>query len=418
MNFTTMFSFTILNIYQLSKSFLNIFKLNVAILCAKLDPISNVGFNPSSKTVKYHLLFPIFIIVFQNLFGTIVLELDSTGVFSLDLSNSPYIFSHQITPKSIWKIIDILIFVDTITGIIFIVLLFNSNLSECFKMKTDGRTVYIGSKRLNVGISTKMLRVRKMITNTFYFLFFCLNIVSYLNFYYWVIFVNKVYAISFVSGFNFIFIFPLHMIFIMYANFSFNLYIILACNYIKIMQKHEFDKLGHLKQQNNKKSNLKWNRIIQINYNFLNLAKITKVYARLSARQLSLSILNLIFLQCYLAYVFIFINISLFEKTFFILSVFELNIFLFMIIHQCSLVEKFNRKFEMANRQICFEFLHQKNLLNDLNIGQLGKITTLYTAKRFQPYTFKIFSNFRITTNSYIMVNFENCYSEVILGYR
>ena len=152
--------------------------------------------------------------------------------------------------------------------------------------------------------------------------------------------------------------------YVLIAVFASIIYIILASKYIRIRQQmllHKFETLnqyiGHrISLGRPKKKGLKCLiQFNQLNQIVVNVAKMTQEYARFCTPLLSIIIPFYISLQCYLLYIVLFVaNTPTTEKQLFSLVVAEVNLYMFVIIHQCAGVVTNNGRLIKQNRKFCF----------------------------------------------------------------
>src|SRR5699024_8091378 len=209
------------------------------------------------------------------------------------------------------------------------------------------------------------------------------------------------------------FIFPLFMLYLIYGLYEPTLYVILACNYLRIMQQYQLMKLQRLGaqlrmhrevgfqalqglqgQRSSHMIHCAWYYYVRQNHRMVSLTRTIREYTRFCGPLLSAITPFYISVQCYMSYVVLFVNtVPLGDKYFFMLVVLELNVFLFVIIDQCACVAKMNQRLERENGRICFEFsVHRAGLGKCLMI----KTEVFQATKRFYKYSFRILTNYRI----------------------
>lgn len=94
----------------------------------------------------------------------------------------------------------------------------------------------------------------------------------------------------------------------------------------------------------------------------------------------------------------------------------EINLFLFVITHECAVIVKNNSAFERLTREFIYEYHFQK--ISKVNFGQIEtqkkhdslKIDLFLINKRLNRYAFKIFVYLRITSKTYNMVSSVNLF--------
>lgn len=123
----------------------SIAKSHLAALKVQCDPVIKLAHKPTKnyaaqdqgqqKFNKLHYLFPIFVLLYVNLYGFFYLHYESTGHFLRwsDLANSPYIFIHQVIPRPIWAQYDVMT-AFAITGVflVFCAFLYEPTADEQF----------------------------------------------------------------------------------------------------------------------------------------------------------------------------------------------------------------------------------------------------------------------------------------------
>ena len=139
------------------------------------------------------------------------------------------------------------------------------------------------------------------------------------------------------------------------------IYIILASTYIRIRQRvllHKFQTLNQYIGNQASRGRPKKHCLVQfyhLNRTVVHIAKMTQEYARFCTPLLSIIIPFYISLQCYLLYIVLFAaNTPTIEKQLFSMVVAEVNLYMFVIIHQCAGVVTNNGRLIKQNRKFCF----------------------------------------------------------------
>lgn len=125
---------------------------HLAVFASKFDPIEHVdqhgGVAREDGKMSLHFCFAAFIIVFTTLYGIFGIELEHRGRVQFEqLPTSPYVFTHQFVPRSVWAQLDVGIITDFVTAVlVYPILILNPSVRKRFQFSTDGNTVFIGSK--------------------------------------------------------------------------------------------------------------------------------------------------------------------------------------------------------------------------------------------------------------------------------
>ena len=104
--------------------------------------------------------------------------------------------------------------------------------------------------------------------------------------------------------------------------------------------------------------------------------------------------------QCHLFFVTAFKRVELFEKYIYSLSGGECHFFLFLITHECAYIVGYCHRIEREMATFCFRF----NRHFRLPPSALLQFDLFAMHRRLQPYSFNIFSYFRISSKTYYMV--------------
>ena len=100
-------------------------------LALQLDPIQPL--EGKTMNVKIHLMFPMFILVFTAIFGSVGLHIEGGGSLDRwdDFIKSPYLFTHQVVPRPIWSPFDFCLALDIVsTFSIYLTLIVNPKIKE------------------------------------------------------------------------------------------------------------------------------------------------------------------------------------------------------------------------------------------------------------------------------------------------
>lgn len=147
-----------------------------------------------------------------------------------------------------------------------------------------------------------------------------------------------------------------------------------------------------------------WKTFILLHKKLYFLCQTTEAYSRRCTPLLCIVFPVYITVQCYLIYIFVFIEISQPQMGLFHTSFVECNLFLFVITSQCAIVVKKFSFFERLSTKFIFEhFFKQKQKCKQVT-GQLVKMDFFQGNKRLHRYAFKLFAYIRITSKTYYVV--------------
>ena len=188
-------------------------------------------------------------------------------------------------------------------------------------------------------------------------------------------------------------------------------YPILTSKYIFICQKICLDKLKALnsKIRSDNIRNSTYLRCLKyflwLNDDLIVLYKVLDKYSFKCNIILSIIISFHVTLQGYLLHAALFLQASLSsQKRLFLITVLQINLFLFVIIRQCALITKNHDPLDRINRQIYSNFINNKQIQNNIQIGNWIKLERLSVSGRFDGYAFRLFGYIRITNECYYMV--------------
>ena len=171
---------------------------------------------------------------------------------------------------------------------------------------------------------------------------------------------------------------------------------------------------------------VKFGYFMRLHANLLRLCKFNLEYFRYCKPLLSIILPYFIVVQCYMLYAIVFVeSLDYTLQQILIVCLIEMDLFLFIIVHQCAKVDKLNKAFEKCSRKF-FTFLIQNcQLRGRIHVGSLMKVSTrmnvyvelrfkisqfqaqtLQTHKRLHIYAFRLTGNYRITSNTLILVIF------------
>ena len=287
----------VLLVQTIASPFLNGIYSHFILLHHQIDAIiSRKSVNLSSKIQTFHFTLPIVVMILSLFYGTLGLEYVYIGTltFNWDYAlNGEHIFTHQMVPKSVWQTLDAIFMLDTIGAVlVFVVFIFRSEIKKQFELTIEGNVIYLGSKRLPLKISSKIIHIRSTIKPLFQILILILYSFFTGYFMIFMLYVQTHFIINTVALIFWTTVFPYYLLYLFYTMFGVNIYIILVCNYIRILQNNQLKKLANLYKQiqntksNNQKKvalNLKWHFYELQNYQLIDLAKTIKQYSSFCA---------------------------------------------------------------------------------------------------------------------------------------
>lgn len=338
--------------------------------------------------LKMHLI--ALLVYFVNIFyGVGLLYWESGSKITIKfLLKSPYIFYHQIYHPAIWSqsdiiILSILVLQIAIFANFLVKVPINKKFVFCYCFNN---IILLNEKKLNVEESSKILKSYKtcffLVKTTLVSLFFILMSYSYFT-----IWFNNVFKFSLLSGFYWLFWYPLLVFFIEFGKFfifiyfdflsifclvffATLLYVVLSVSCIQIRQKLCIFKYNLLCQSYNPKN------IQLVFYQYLNNQKcILNINLQLDhfsqfwSFYLTCIFINFLIYQCYVGYIFFFSkSIIIIIKMLFIAVILNTVILLFCVIEYCAKVVKNNAKLQKLNFVFLFQLQHSKNHLKLRNL--------------------------------------------------
>ena len=101
-----------------------------------------------------------------------------------------------------------------------------------------------------------------------------------------------------------------------------------------------------------------WRSYIKLNKKIISISHMIVEYNRFFSRLISIIFPTFIMAQAYIYYVLLFLDkVPTDQKPHFLMACFEVNVFLFTIIWQCSNVVSYNKDIEKKNKNFYFSFL-------------------------------------------------------------
>lgn len=189
---------------------------------------------------------------------------------------------------------------------------------------------------------------------------------------------------------------------------------IFAVRYVRIQQEallESFSKLiAEIDNKNENKSNsyskLHWENFCRLNRKLILLCRTVEEYSRYCAPFLNVIFPYHITVQCYTLYIITFVEgFPPSQLAIMYMTVVECNLFLFVCMHECAVIVKHNGAFERLSRNFVFEFNIRKGRgQGGVSLSQLIKTDSLMASKRLYRYSFKLISNYRITSKMYYTV--------------
>ncbi len=182
-------------------------------------------------------------------------------------------------------------------------------------------------------------------------------------------------------------------------------YIVLAVFYIAIRQQtllNSFHKLNFSVINSKNKILFHWISFCRLNQKLTVICRSIKEYSRFCGPFLCIFFPFYIIDQRYFGYIVAFSDIDQTSaRWLFNSAILECNIILFALTNKCAVIAKLNNAFERYCRVFVFYF-NQKP--GSLNVRDLIKSDQFVVHKRLQPYTFKVFANYRINSKTYYLV--------------
>lgn len=142
-------------------------------------------------------------------------------------------------------------------------------------------------------------------------------------------------------------------------------------------------------------------RFLALNRHLIFTCKYIRAYSNYCSPMISTIVPFYIAVQCHLFFVTFFKKVELFEVYIYSLSGAECHFFLFLITHECAYIVGYNHRMERQMRSFAFRF--NRHFL--LPASLMLQMDFFATYRRLLPYSFNIFSYFRITSKTYYMVN-------------
>ena len=196
----------------------NLIKAHYRGMTSQLDPV----LESSKKPSRVHFAFALFVSGFVSIFGIFGLDPNfwSSPWATLNpksLARSPYPFTHQMAPPTIWTILDIGFLIDCLATIpLYAVLTFQPDLDARFVMRKIGKLIYIGTGALSKTDSEKIRAIRNRIKKPVYNLI-TVQYILCIAFFNSQVYFNGSYAHTVTTYVYWLFMFPLFIAYILYG---------------------------------------------------------------------------------------------------------------------------------------------------------------------------------------------------------
>lgn len=151
-----------------------------------------------------------------------------------------------------------------------------------------------------------------------------------------------------------------------------------------------------------------WAAFCHLNRKLILLCRTVEEYSRYCAPFLNVIFPYHITVQVYTLYIVTLVeDFPLEQVAIMYMTIAECNLFLFVCMHECAVIVKYNSIFERLSRQFAFKFSNRKQnkrFFNQESVSQILKGESFMTSKRLYRYAFKIFSTYRVTSKMYYTV--------------
>lgn len=204
-------------------------------------------------------------------------------------------------------------------------------------------------------------KVSRLSIVTLLFLNLFVDFVTYVH----VLFINKVYKISFSEAFLWLYIYPSIIFYILYALFAVIVFIIETSMFAYVRQKDILKKLNFLNSKLNKVENVSteisifiWGQFLNVNQTVIGFCEDIEQFSRYWTPYLTIYFAAQITLQVYFVYICFFVpGVNFLQTSFFLYGIFEIDLLLFLLINYCAKVVKANRRIELANANFYQRFM-------------------------------------------------------------
>ena len=341
----------------------------------KLNPIQTGIPSLEQHTNGFHFVLLLIIFVTNHLYGIVWLHYQSTGTFNWSqISQSPYLFTHQLSKKAFWLEYDNAFTLNAIASLaLYAHLIFFQNVEPKFALcqREEFGLFSIGTKQLDPFLSKRMFKFYRKIKAIMIINFIILVFVSLATEYY-MVWINDVYTMALVESFTFWFIlYPILKLYVNFVLFITIFSIIIYSGTVRIQQLNILNKFKLInkfmansscqQQTGNGKwlHYFNWWRFRSLNTELVHFCKQIQHYSQIIGPQISILLPLHIIIECYCLYITIFTSQK--EKQHFIFGFIQLNMLLFEIIKQCAQVDSNNQKLQNELRKFCRYFFTFKN---------------------------------------------------------
>ncbi len=434
------------------KWFQSLVNSHITFLRNQVLPIQKRETTPNvSPNRFYHFGFQLLIITFFSTYGTFYLPIQAGGFdqsilhFNTLLSN-PFVFTHQMVPRSLWSTFDVAIICTVLVSIgILLVSVFKEKLDPSYQMyvstseENTRQEYFIGdlplqpnSAKLNQQINAVQQKVPLFLWSNFVPLFTVLVTFYHIN-----VLLNGLYTVGVFSLLFWAILQPAWTFYMSIAIFGSMLYIVLNSRVLKLRQGSVLRRFqGLLSWSRNKKCSVKrftkkYRRLLNANGRLLTICRHIEEGSRLSNPVFSILLPHFMIVPPFMMTVFLATSTNFFptsfsssfgdknvqqqqqqgllDTVFCFACVLQCNAALYFVVNECSALDGLNDQIETTLRQFNFEFCFRKRF-NDskfkLPLVMLLKAEMLQSAERLKPYTYCIFGSFRIVARSYFSVSF------------
>lgn len=151
-----------------------------------------------------------------------------------------------------------------------------------------------------------------------------------------------------------------------------------------------------------------YRKFVQFNTRILSVCRDQNQNAHFWSSYISIMFFSIIFIQCHLIYVFLFVDLpNFFIKLVFLQMAIEMSSLQFMLIHKCAKVVKWNQrtlKMKCAFQINFGDTCHRHRI----PVSFLLKVESLQNAKLLHCYAYRMFGNNRITSKTFYLVGCIN----------
>ena len=380
---------------------------------------------PASSQNNAHFYFALLAIILTLMYGIFYLPFEKTGkltfanlrnFFGQNLFLDVYIFTHQMTPPSVWKQYDV---TNSITTVITIATYINfinlKPIDTQFSLQSQSNRISIGPKHLNVEQSRKIFQLFKFIKWAFYMIiwpFYALLLVFlYVNLY-----INNFYTVNAGSVLFWTLLMPLFSLYIFYAIFASSAITVVHSRIIQIRQISLLTKLK-LSNLNTTKHSFRVRNYIAAFSHYLwlmqslhDICRYTLAHSGKIQQFLSIILPYFVSVLCYVLYAAIFILLSDFDKLLYWNTVAVCNVYLFVIINQAAQIDRHAQAIEVECRRFSVKYMkfYSQAITTYAKVAltkNLFKAEAFAVPKRLENYVFCMWGNNRITTKTYDLVS-------------